>query len=284
VRLDEFESVFRSAVKPTFQFDPPPLRRVLLVTQALDEVTNRVEPALERLLSALNNPGSLDLITASQQDWKTPSGLLKLVEEQRPDLVVTWRNLTADVDALEWDLGPIIHGLTQGAEVPVLLLPDPHLPDFDDRVAAPARVLVVTDHLTGDDRLVNWGVAFTAIHGHLHLAHIEDRSVFEHYMDMISRLPEIDTASARVLLSEKLLSLPQDYCESISASLADHHIDERVISLVLMGEPVAEYPGLVETHRIDLLICNTKDPRQRAMDSLAHALAVEIHHLPLLLL
>jgi hypothetical protein len=284
VRLDEFESVFRSAVKPTFTFAPPPLARVLLVTHVDDPASHAVAPAVERLLAALDGPASLELVTAGLADWKTPQGRLALVESQAPDLIVTWRNLAGTPDTLDWDLGPVVHALTQGSGVPVLLLPDPHRPDFDARVGTPTRTLIVTDHLTGDDRLANWGVALTPQHGHLHLAHIEDRAVFEHYMDAISRLPEINTDQARELLLAKLLSLPEAYCASLTAELAEHHVDERIVSLVALGDPIGDYPGLVEQHRIDLLICNTQDPGQRAMDALAHALAVELHDLPLLLL
>ncbi len=284
MRLDEFESVFRSAVKPTFAYAPPTLGRVMLVTHGEDAATRAVEPAVKRLLASLDGPPSLELLTVGLADWVTPAGLLDLVQEQAPDLVVTWRNLAGAPGALRWDLGPVVHALTQGSERPVLLLPDPHRADFGERVATPRRVLVVTDHLTGDDRLANWGVALTPNHGHLHLAHIEDQTTFDHYVDVISRLPDIDTDRARVQLRDKLLGLPRAYCASLKQVLADQHVDEQIVDLVELGDPIARYPDLVAEHRIDLLICNTKDPGQRAMDALAHALAVELHDLPLLLL
>ena len=243
-----------------------------------------VSTTLQGLLAAVNAPDTLQLHHAGRGDWKTPSGLLDLVARKQPDLVVTWRNLAGDSEALQWDVGPVVHALTQGSDVPVLLLPDPHRQDFEERVGTSNRVLVVTDHLTGDDRLVNWAVAFTAHQGHLHLAHIEDQAVFEHYMEIISRLPGIPTEEAREGLLAKLLALPEDYCDSVTQGLTEHGIDEHIVSIVTLGNPVSDYPALVERHRIELLVCNTKDPGQQAMDALAHALAVALHDVPLLLL
>ena len=284
MRLDEFESVFRSAVRPRFTFVPPHLGRVMIVNHLDPEANVRCGEAVQQLLASLPGTSSFELVTAEFSDWNTAAGLLARVEEVSPDLVVTWRNLKGAVEASPWDLGEVVHALSQGCEVPLLLLPDPRREDAASRVAPPSRVLLVTDHLTGDDRLVNWGVALTPPQGHLHLAHVEDEAVFSHYMDAISRLPAFDTEQARTLLLEKLLALPQAYCESLRAELAEHHIDEHVISLVQLGNPIALYPSLVEKHRIDLLVCNTKDPTQRAMGALAHALAVELRDLPLLLL
>ena len=45
------------------------------------------------------------------------------------------------------------------------------------------RVMVMTDHLTGDSRLVNFAVRFTEPDGTLFLTHIEDDAVFDRYVD-----------------------------------------------------------------------------------------------------
>ena len=68
--------------------------------------------------------------------------------------------------------------------------------DLDDRLAKLERVLVVTDHLTGDDRLVNWGVHLCPESGRLVLAHVEDDHTYDRYIDVIGKLKNLDTDTA----------------------------------------------------------------------------------------
>ena len=41
---------------------------------------------------------------------------------------------------------------------------------------------------------------------------------------------------------------------------------------------------LIEQHQVDLLVLNTQDENQLAMHGVAYALAVELRHIPLLML
>ena len=168
--------------------------------------------------------------------------------------------------------------LTQASTVPVLLLPIPGSP-----VLASVRTMVVTDHLTQDAHLVNWGVHMTPEQGVLHLAHIEDEMRFEHFAHAMRRVPGVDTAPTLARLKEKLLEMPTDYVHAVQRTLQQEDVQEQVVPVVQFGDPIALYPSLVAEYRVGLLICNTKDPGQQAMASLAHALSVSLRHLPLLL-
>ena len=85
-------------------------------------------------------------------------------------------------------------------------------------------------------------------------------------------------------MSKRLLIDPHDYitsCRNILESSAEHlHIEE----IVKFGHHLREYRELVESHDVDLLVMNTKDDDQLAMHGLAYPLAVEMRHLPMLLL
>ena len=80
--------------------------------------------------------------------------------------------------------------LTQATRVPVVVLPHP-----DATLALPHtlqntdRVMAITDHLSGDDRLVNYALGFTQPGGSCWLTHVEPTSVFDHYLDIISKIP-----------------------------------------------------------------------------------------------
>jgi hypothetical protein len=144
--------------------------------------------------------------------------------------------------------------------------------------------MVVTDHLSGDDRLVNYGVQFTHRRGTLYLAHVEDEGILEYYLDAIDKMQSIDSNEARTRLPERLLKTPLDYIHSVAAVLAAAKVEEKVVPLVRLGRGVSAYQALMADHDIDLLIVNTKDSRQDAMDAMAYALAVQIRSRPLLLL
>ena len=178
--------------------------------------------------------------------------------------------------------------------MPVLLLPNPHAeakspesfrggkPRYEQ--TGTRRVMALTSHLTGEHRLVNQAAFFTEKDGSLFLVHVEDDHVFARYMDAISKIPAIDTETARETLHERLLKDPSDYADSVVRALEEAGVDVRAEGLVASGHRLLTFRRLVEEHAVDLLVCNTKDEDQLAMHGMAYALAVELRGLPLLLL
>ena len=73
--------------------------------------------------------------------------------------------------------------MTQATSVPVLVLPHP---DADralpHSVKDTDRVMAITDHLSGDNRLVSYAAALTAPGGTLVLVHVEDEQVFRRFV------------------------------------------------------------------------------------------------------
>ncbi|MDA0840339.1 MAG: hypothetical protein O3B01_10805 [Planctomycetota bacterium] len=137
---------------------------------------------------------------------------------------------------------------------------------------------------TGDHRLINHAVRYTEADGKLFLAHIEDESIFEYYMDIISKIPDIDTEMARLEIRERAEKGPRDYIGSCGEILKENGITAHVEPVVTHGHHLADYKGLIREHQIDLLVLNTKDDDQLAMHGMAYPLAVEIRDIPLLLL
>ncbi len=146
------------------------------------------------------------------------------------------------------------------------------------------RVMAVTDHLVGDERLVNAALAFAEPRGTLFLSHVEDDATFERYLGVIGRIPEIDTELARERIQAQLLKEPSDYIRSVSEALQEADVACTVQELVTMGHHVTQYRELIESNEIDLLVLNTKDEDHSAMHGLAYPLAVELRDTPLLML
>ncbi len=283
--IDRFESVFRSAAKTVFHHRPVVLRSVLVVTDLAAEAAADYVARVKGFLAGLPKADAVRWSVAQGDEVETVGALLERVQKEQPDLVCTYRNLHSGAFRWPYTLGDHVEVLTQVTSVPVLLLPRPDAAAaLDERLTNTDRVMAVTDHLTGDDALVNWAVALTAPKGTLLLAHVEDEAVFERYMAVIGKVPDVDTAIAREQIRGQLLKEPRDFIETCRAGLAAAGVEVTVAAEVALGHHLSVYRDLVEQHRVDLLVMNTKDEDQLAMHGLAYPLAVEFRGLPLLML
>lgn len=282
MKLDDFEAVFRSSVKDRFTYNPPSLERVLLITDVDAAATAQLLDKLEQYFTVVAGQ-EIECQSASHDDYSNIAELLGIISDNNDsDLIVTYRHLNRP-KGLRHSLGSYVDTITQATELPVLLLPDPGGASFDRALRTPTQVLVVTDHLQGDDRLVNWGVMFCPARGNLLLAHVEDDATYKRYMDIISMIPDIDTATTIERVRAKLLDRPSYYIETIAEALREEK-QEKVTPIVTMGHALRDYKRIVEEHQVDIIVMNTKDEHQLAMHGMAYALSIEIQDRPLLLL
>jgi hypothetical protein len=144
--------------------------------------------------------------------------------------------------------------------------------------------MAMTDDLTGDERLVNYAVRLTEEHGTLFLTHVEDEAVFHRYLETIAKIPTIDTEVAREEILRQLLKEPADYIESVRQTLAAENLAIDTEAVVTTGHRLSEYKRLVDEHQVDILVLNTRDEDQLAMNGLAYPLAVELRNISLLML
>ncbi len=281
--VDQFESAFRAAAKEVFSYKAVEIRKVLVVTDLEAGKAEAFSERAKRFLEVLDD--STQWTLASRDTFDTVGGLLDLVEQEAPDLICSYRNLRSRAWRWPYSLGVHLDVLTQVTPIPVMVFPHPRSDTGAGRVSEGTRVVMaLTDHLTGDARLVNHAARYTGKDGVLILAHVEDQVVFDHYIETISKIPSIDTDSAREALFQQLLKEPKDYILSCREVLEGQNLPLRTDAVVTFGHRLREYRRLVEAHNVDLLVMNTKDEDQLAMHGLAYALAVEIRTLPLLLL
>ncbi len=279
--IDQFESVFRSADKVVFVYQPVEVGSMLVVTDLPERDAGRFADAVGRFLSVLTEPA---VTVTSGGEFETVGDLLRVVKAARPDLVCTYRHLHTTQWQDPFTLGEYVEVLTQATTHPILVLPHPHTEHAARALRNTDMVMAITDHMTGDHALVNRAARFTAPGGRLILAHIEDESTFERYLGVISRIPELDTHVARETIRQQLLKEPADYIESCRRGLAEAGMDLEVEPVVAIGRRLSEYRRLVDQRQIDLLMLHTKDDEQLAMHGLAYPLCVELREIPLLLL
>ena len=284
-RIDQFESVFKSADKPVFRYEPFSVGSPMVLTDLDDEAAESFAVLAGKYAGA----GGSREISAQRvikgADFSTVEECLELIAVGKPDLICTYRGLHSDCWRWGQSLGSYVEVLTQTVSVPVLVFPHPAAAETISAAEAGCRhVMAMTDHLAGDICLVNAALFFTPAQGTLHLTNLEDQQVFERYMEAIDKIPSIDSAAARDSVLAQILKEARDYIKSCRAVVEEQALDVEIQETVELGLHVADYKRLAAARDVDLLVMNTRDSGQLAMHGLAYELAVELNDIPLLLL
>ena len=284
-RIDQFESVFKSADKPVFRYEPFSVGSPMVLTDLDDEAAESFAGLAGKYTGA---GGSREISTQrviKGADFSTIEECLELIAVGKPDLICTYRGLHSDCWRWGQSLGSYVEVLTQTVSVPVLVFPHPAAAETLSAAEAGCRyVMAMTDHLAGDSRLVNAALFFTPSQGTLHLTNLEDQQVFERYMEAIDKIPTIDSAAARDSVLAQILKEARDYIQSCRTVVGEQGLYVEIQETVELGLHVADYKRLAAARDVDLLVMNTKDSGQLAMHGLAYELAVELNDIPLLLL
>ncbi len=280
--IDEFESIFKRAERTPYRFANISLESIAIVTDGDQQAADSLIVDLKRFLPQIAETAEWVSVTGEQ--FHNVNDLLQVIDERKPDLIVTSRCLAESSLVPQHTLGVYVDVMTQTLSTPLLLLPgtapQPHpLPETACR-----GVMVVADNLAGDDRLVNHAVSCCDPNGTVWLCHVEDDLLFRRYLDAIRRIPQINTEQAQELIAEQLVAIPTHYAESCIQGLKDAGVDLTVEQIVEFGHRVARYKNLVSRYTVDLLVTNTKDKDQLAMHGMAYALSVELTEVAQLLL
>ena len=284
-QVDQFESVFRSALRDPFELDLPKAESLLVVTDLAQAEADALADRISAFLSATSLCDAPDVRAMGGDAFSGTAQLLELVDSSGADLICTYRNLHSEAWRYPHSLGEYLDVLLQRTDAPVLVLPHPRADYASDHALQDTDVVMaMTDHLEKEHRLVNYAAAIVRPGGTLYLAHVESRQAFDRYLDAISKIPTIDTEDARRRLEEQLLKDARAYVDGCAARFARSDVELHVEPLVEFGDHLSEYQHYIETYQVDLLLMNTKDEDQLAMHGLAYPLAVELRQIPLLML
>jgi hypothetical protein len=280
--IDEFESVFRRSTREPFVYADVPIESVALVTDGSVEEAERARESLINFLPALPPVSSWRLITGA--DYSNVGQLLERIDSQQTDLVLTYRHLQEQSLVPQHSLGVYLDVLTQVMTIPVLVLPGTSARPASLAERVCNRVMVVTDHISGDNRLINYGARMCAAGGTVWLSHVEDDAVFSRYMAAIERIPEIESDRARDLIAAQLNKEASDFVETCIGVLKDKGPHVSFQSSVTRGHHLREYRQLIDNHDVDLIIANTSNEDQLAMHGMTYSLSVEMIDVAMLLL
>jgi len=280
--VDQFTSVFNAASKTALQFSPPKFENILIVTDLeSDAATQYTENAKTFFCKTTTSQWS----TVNGEDFKTVKDLLELVESRKPDLIVTYRHLHSEAWRWPHSLGEHLDVLIQVTDTPVILTPHPDKEGIPEHTMKNTdSVMAINDHMAGEDALVNHATLLTMTGGTLHLTHIEDEAIFDRYMEIIGKIPEIDTETARETILAQLLREPSDYIDSTENVLSEKRDDLNIVKHITKGNQLKEYRRTIEENKVDLVVLKAHDEDQLAMSSTAYSLAVELRTTPLMIL
>lgn len=280
--IDEFESMFRRAEKERFSYVDIPIDSVTLVTDGTRDQAAAVQADVRQFVSRLNAVANWRTIVGD--DYRTVAELVEQIDAQQTDLLITYRHLQEASLVPQHSLGVYLDVLTQTTSLPVLVLPGSSVQPMKVAEEDCDRVMVVADHISGDNRLINYGAAMCRPGGAIWLCHVEDDLIFERYMQAIGRIPEIDTDEARVLIENQLLKEASDFIDECANVIRAEGPSISVKSQVGRGHHLRDYRELIQDQNIDLLVLNTKDDDQLAMHGRAYSLSVELTDVSMLLL
>ena len=280
--IDEFESMFRRAERESYEYATVPIESVVFITDQSSDESERRRQEVQEFLPLLKNVNSWREITTDQ--YSNVSELLTKIDEHQTDLVITYRHLQEQSLVPQHSLGVYLDVLSQVATIPVLVLPgtSAHPKPLSGHVCD--RVMVVADHISGDNGLINYGSRMCPDGGTLWLCHVEDDAIFERYMRIIERIPQIASEEARGLIETTLLKEAQDYIDICTAELQEARPSVSFEGRVTRGHFLKQYTELIQSGEINLLVTNTRDEDQLAMHGMAYSLSVELIDTAMLLL
>ncbi|MCI5168463.1 MAG: hypothetical protein D3903_20820, partial [Candidatus Electrothrix sp. GM3_4] len=180
-QIDQFESVFRAAAHDAFEYKAVALNQVLFVT---DSDTEQSQAFIRQTLAYATNLTETDIKLVDGAAYRTTEELLDKVSTHQPDLICTYRNLHSRAWQFRHSLGEHLDVLLQRADAPVLVMPHPEAGFANvDALRETKVVMAITDQLANNHALVNYAASFVIPYGELYLTHIEDKAVFERYID-----------------------------------------------------------------------------------------------------
>ena len=111
-KVDQFESAFRAAAKPVYEYRTPEIYTALIASDLGEPAHTAFETRIRSFLAVL--PG-VTWTSVGEGAFASPGDLLAMIDEQKFDLVVTYRHLHSDAWKWPHSLGTYLDLLTQAA-------------------------------------------------------------------------------------------------------------------------------------------------------------------------
>ena len=276
LKIDHFASVFRAADKEIISIREREISKVLIVTDVNHEKSLEI---WERWRSLFVH--SVDVVILHGETSRDISTITQKVEEAECDLIISYRCLHSDNWKYPHAVGSYIEVMTQLTSKPVLLMP--HVLEDTREYAPPESIVLISDDLTKEADLLGWACSFRGSQARCTLVELHNEAHFHRMMDVIAKIPQIDTEVAK---DKIYLQLQKDSLDWVSRSQEIVGRWERPLSLQrteMAQSCMTSCTELVQKEASELIVLNTKDEDQLAIHGLVYPFMVQFRHVPLLL-
>ncbi|PCJ19538.1 MAG: hypothetical protein COB02_07270 [Candidatus Cloacimonadota bacterium] len=282
--IDQFESVFLSAFHESFKYEHKSIQSILFLGDLGADVLANTFEKVTSMLQAIFSTDHPKFSYNQVNPQNTTADILDIIESQKPDLIISYRNLYSNAWQYPHSLGEHLDVLLQKTDVPVLVIPHPYS-DYSAQHATQNtdKVMVLSDHLSTENKLTSIAADFTQKNGELTLFHFENQYQFDRMINTISCIQQINTDVAKTEIKKKIISEANHYMNSCEKLLKKTHPGILIHKKCIFGTLISSINDYINQNQIDLLVINTKDQDQLAMHGLSYPLAVELRQIPILM-
>ena len=282
--VDQFESAFRSAIRPVYQPHAIDLNCVLTISDLPREAAaGFVDRGKRYLASIFPQRNQIRWEELGRDSYDSTATLLARVQSIDPSLIVTYRNLDTEDWQFQNSMGSRLDTLINQTRYPVLVTPHPKTNLSPDHgLSRTSIVIAITDHLTDDHTLIDYAAAFVNAPGSLVLAHLEDKNTFDRYLEAISRITTIDTEDAALKIRDQLLKDPMAYVQSCRERLLTTSPQIKVREIVEFADGISNFKAHIAAQSANLLVMKGIDHDQPGIHGIAQRLINETRQIPVL--
>jgi nucleotide-binding universal stress UspA family protein len=312
--MDEFESVFRSAVKPTVEVEPLPMQRLLVVLDVEGSAAKRQAlvdasldlcdrhslqvvlvtplcPGRERSAQRLQEIQNLSdsvaqrLVAAGAQNLQLENVcrpphavILEATERFQPSMLVMSSLFGEDYDDLEhFTLGSTADRVLGSSSEPILLI--------EGDIPSPERlwsdILIYAEDPVKNSVCLAATRALALKNARTHLFHVIEDLWLEQLHHAVELASEVPLAVTEEALVRSLRGRMTRYLEAAQGHLnaTGHQASYEIVQ----GDPIDLTRQQIVQRKPGLLICNSLAPDHKLIDSTAYNLAAYVREIPLLL-
>jgi nucleotide-binding universal stress UspA family protein len=310
--MDEFESVFKSTLKPTVTVDPMPLTRLMVVLDAQgcsakrealidcsvdlaerqrlevflvapcrghqgvtqhEEVHSLLMEVSERLAR-----GGVQKVHTEMENRPPHTVILQAVERCQPSLLVMSSLFGENDEDLEhYTLGSTADRVLSSVRTPVLLI--------EGTVSEPLHLwndlLIYVEDVDRSSQCLAATRALAVKNAATHLLHVIDDLWLCQLRQAIELAAEVPAEATEGALLRSLRVRMTHYLEAAGQLLKN--TGHQSSSAILQGDPVEVTREQIRSRDPGLLVCNSVAPDHKLIDSLAYNLAAYVREVPLLL-
>lgn len=282
--IDEFESRFRRAIKPLYDYEEISISSVVLVLDGKaisDEDLENIKRCTKAIFG-LNDP-DLRIETFNISEFTSVVDCIRNIRALNPDLIISERLLGLPDTTLP-SIGAYVDSFSYRVDCPVCIVPFNFLKRNYEKCEALKNIMVLSESIQGDSKLVNFALNFVSIGTKLVLTDMINGKTFNYYIELVSKIASIETEPAREELQKLIVKMASEFEDDCITKLEEIMPDLAVAKHIDFAYKVQDYLNILNEHKADILIINSRTDEEKNLNTIAHSLAISVTDIPVMLI